>query len=495
MHNILLFLPLFAAPEAQDFNNDGYADLAIGAPDDTVDGVQWAGSVTVLYGSASGLTAAGADYWHQDVPGIQGVAEQNDNFGAALAWGDFNGDDYDDLAIGVPNETVDEYILAGIVHVLYGSANGLSATGDQLLRLDDPGMAGDLGYSAHYGASLAAGNFNGAAGGYDDLVIGMPGATVYGEIDAGRVHVMYGSPGGLSTSGDVVWNQAQASPGQTVEWGDGFGSALAAGHFNADGYADIAIGTPLEDVGSLIDAGLVQVLYGSSQGLQPGSTQLWHQNMPGILDSAEAYGAFGTALAAGDFDGDSYDDLAASAPSEDLDSGVVNAGAVNVIYGSAAGLSSAGNEILIQGSGLQGVAEAGDRTGLAVASGDFDGDGYDDLAVGSPYETVGNVLAGAVQVARGHVGGLWNGSEYNLLPGIGSDVGQNDRFGAALAAGDFDGDGQDDLAVGTPNEDIGATQQAGEVEVFYGPAGSAGHDVWHQATPGGGAAFGAALSN
>ena len=495
MQHALLFLPLLAPAAPQDFNNDGYADLAIGAPDETVDGVAGTGSVTVLYGGPAGLTGADADHWHQDAPGVQGVAEAADHFGAALAWGDFDGDGYDDLAIGAPGEDVDEFFDAGIVHVLFGSTNGLTASGDQLLRLDDPGMAGDPGYSSHYGAALAAGNFNGAPGGYDDLVIGMPGATVYGwTIDAGMVHVMYGGPSGLSTSGDVIWNQATASPGQVVEWGDGFGTALAVGHFDDDLFADLAIGTPLEDGLAGIDSGLVQVLYGSAQGLQPASSELWHQDMPGILDAAEGSDAFGGALAAGDFNGDAYDDLAVGVTGEDLAGGMVNAGAVTVIYGAAAGLSSTGNELLVQGSGLNGVAEAGDQTGFALASGDFDGDGYEELAVGAPYEHVGDIQAGAVFVARGHAGGLWNGSEYNLLPGLGSDVGQHDRFGKALGAGDFDGDGQMDLAIGTPNEDVGASQSTGEVEVFYGPAGVDGHSVWHLAGLGGGASFGAAMS-
>lgn len=493
MQHFLLFLPLLAAPAAQDFDHDGYADLAIGAPSETIGGVHAAGSVTVLYGGPGGLAAAGAQYWHQNVPGILGVADAGDHFGAALAWGDFDGDDYDDLAIGVPDETVDSIINAGIVQILYGSASGLSASGDQLLRLDDPGMAGDLDYSARYGAALAAGNFNGAAGGYDDLAIGMPGAPVYGTLKAGRVHLMYGSPSGLSTAGDVVWSQAAALPGQVVEFEDGFGAALAAGRFNADGYSDLAIGTPLEDFGGKVNAGVVQVLYGSAAGLQPGVGETWHQDMPGIQETAESYERFGSALAAGDFDGDSYDDLAITTPEESLP-GAVNLGGVNVIYGTAAGLSSAHNEFLAQGSGLDGLPEAGDHTGVAAASGDFDGDGYDDLALGAPFEEVGDISAGAVMVACGHPGGLGSGSRYNLLPGIGSNLAENERFGAALAAGDYDGDGQDDLTVSTPNKMIGGKREAGQVEVFYGPAGSAGHDLWHQATPHGGARFGDALA-
>lgn len=86
-----------------DFNGDGYADLAIGAPgEDGGANESNAGAVNVLYGDSTGLITAGDDLWTQDSPGIKGVNEDDDRFGAALACGDIDGDTYDDLAIGVP---------------------------------------------------------------------------------------------------------------------------------------------------------------------------------------------------------------------------------------------------------------------------------------------------------------------------------------------------------------------------------------------------------
>ena len=149
-----------------DFNGDGTADLAIGAPGENSSGV-----VHVLYGAASGLTAAGSQLWSQDSPGIAGVAEPGDSFGSSLAGGDFNGDGRADLAIGASGENS----FAGVVHVLYGSVSGLTAAGSQLWSQDSPGVAGLAESFDDFGAALAAGDFNGD--GRADLAIGARGKT------------------------------------------------------------------------------------------------------------------------------------------------------------------------------------------------------------------------------------------------------------------------------------------------------------------------------
>ena len=125
-----------------DFNNDGYADLAVGVPGDDV-AANEAGAVNVIYGTADGLDVPDNALWHQDSPGVLGVAEENDNFGSSLAVGDFNGDNYDDLAIGVPFEDVGAILDAGAINVLYGSADGLQAASNQVWTQGD--LAGGVG--------------------------------------------------------------------------------------------------------------------------------------------------------------------------------------------------------------------------------------------------------------------------------------------------------------------------------------------------------------
>src|SRR4029077_9471581 len=113
------------------------------------------------------------------------------------------------------------------------------------------------------------------------------------------------------------------------------------------------------------------------------------QDSPGIQDQAESSDQFGFSLASGDFDGDGFDDLAIGVPLEDIGQPVIsNVGMVAVIYGSATGLSQR-NQIWTQNTpGIQGEAESGDEFSWSLAANDYGNDGFDDLAVGVPFENV-----------------------------------------------------------------------------------------------------------
>ncbi len=518
-----------------DFNGDGFDDIAIGASGESFDSgagtLVRAGAVNVIYGSSNGLSATSPrpdQIWTQDTADVNDMAEELDNWGQHLAAGDFNGDGRDDLAIGVPLEDLDPTKVKfneGAVNVIYGSSNGLSATSprpDQFWTQDTAGVDDGTEERDFFGSSVSSGDFNGD--GRDDLAIGAPGENVDTTgviVNEGAVHVLYGSSSGLSTSSprtDQLWSQATPGVDDVAEEQDGFGFPLSSGDFNGDGKDDLAIGVSGEDVvtgaGTQTDAGAVNVLYGSSSGLSattPRPDQFWTQSTTDVNDLAETDDDFGNSLSSGDFNGDGRDDLAIGVPEEDVVTGAgtqTDAGAVNVLYGSSSGLSATSprpDQFWTQSTtDVNDLAEMDDQFGFSLSSGDFNGDGRDDLAIGVPEEDVvigaSNIIgAGAVNVLYSSSNGLsatsprpdqiWTQSTEGV-----NDVAElGDDFGESLSSGDFNGDGRGDLAIGVPEEDVvtGAGNQvgAGAVNVLYGSSSGLSatsprpDQIWTQSTP------------
>jgi hypothetical protein len=318
--------------------------------------------------------------------------------------------------------------------------------------------------------SLAAGDFNGD--GAFDLATGIPFDDCLeeaGPVDCGSVVVRYGIPGaGLGTGlAEQILNQQESGHPQEAELSDLFGWALAACDLNGDGFDDLAVGVPLEDLGfglnlTIVDSGVVEIYFGSGAGLATPATTVLSSN--GIFAAQQQ---FGYALACGDFDLDSSEDLVVGVPGA-----VVNdqpgAGKIRVYPGSPTGVGAGPITIHQDTPDMEGVAEAGDRFGEALAVGDFNRlvSFYSDLAIGAPGENQG---AGAVHWIQGSFDGL--NAAFNFVfdeLAFGATPEAEDRFGHALAAGDFDGDFYDDLAIGAPHEDVDALADAGFVFVAYG---------------------------
>jgi hypothetical protein len=180
---------------------------------------------------------------------------------------------------------------AGAINVLYGSATGLSATGNQFWSQNSPGILDTAEEWELFGTTLASGDFNGD--GFADLAIGVPYEDVGIATDAGAVNVLYGTASGLSATGNQFWTQDSPNIPDTAESGDRFGHSLSAANFGKSARADLAIGVPSEDAGSISGAGAVSVLYGSSSGLTATGNQFITQNSSGILNAAEAGDGFG----------------------------------------------------------------------------------------------------------------------------------------------------------------------------------------------------------
>jgi hypothetical protein len=438
-----------------DFNGDGYADLAVGAPYADVLH-RHTGIVHVLHGGPRGLRGGSRQVWSQASEGIADKPERGDHFGWALTHGDFDGDGFSDLAASARWEGP-EGRDAGAVHVLYGTPDGLSASRSQLWRQDSPGIPGRPGHQDEFGYVMVAGDFDGD--GHDDLAIGTPRED-FGARDAGAVQVLYGGPAGLTAARAQAWHQGSPGVADRPETGDGFGKALAAGDFDGDGLTDLAIGAPYESRG-INRSGVVHVLRGTRRGLTGRGSQLWHQDAPGVRERAEERDQFGQSLAAGDFDGDGRDDLAVGVWFEDHRNDLSNEGLVQVFYGSRRGLTADRDQLWHQDRpGVLDRRQDSDRFGQALAALDLDGDGFDDLAVGAPSSDLDRGIhqnRGAVHVFRGSRRGLTARGDRYLTqdtPGLADRSEAWDHFGETVAGADFDADGFDDLVIGVPYEDL-----------------------------------------
>lgn len=367
-----------------DFNNDGFDDLAVGIPSEDVGTNDAAGAVQTHYGRASTFPGFGSEFFTQNTSGIPGDSEDVDFFGNSLACGDFDGDGYADLAIGVPGERIGfDSADAGMIDILPGWSGGLASDFAYLLDQDTSGVGGTAEAYDFFAWSLAVGNFDGDA--YDDLAVG-----IIGEDDVGAVQIFFGSATGLNGARDFFIYDDDL--GGTKEANDYFGDVLVAGDFNGDGYDDLAIGVPWEEAGTTggdVDSGEVKVAYGAPGGFNFLLSQRFTQSVMSGGETSQPGDHFGAALAVGDFNGDGRDDLAIGAPGEGIATAEGQDGHVLVMLGKPLGLDRLSARAIIAGaSGIPGnVNEHNKNFGESLAAGDFDGDGHDDLAIGAPAET------------------------------------------------------------------------------------------------------------
>lgn len=393
------------AVAAADLNGDGNDDLIISAPGADPANPDWAddgatltlenavrseaGETYVIFGgeglpSVIDLTTASADVT------IAGAAS-SDRSGSALATGDLNGDDTDDLIIAAPYADASNRSAAGAAYVIFGGT-GLPSAID---------LSSSTGFTLHGGAAY---DYSGSAvasadlneDGVDDLVVGAPGADAAAGEEAGKTYVLYGSP---DLSGTFDLNESPADV--TIAGGnahDRSGRTLAAGDVNADGRADLVIGAPGADApDDRSAAGAVYVFYGGSL---PESIDLSVGGADLVLLGDDEFDRAGEALAVGDATGDGLSDLIVGAPAADPAAGL-SAGETYLVHGrtdlpALLDLDSTPADLTLFGG------QGGDRSGSAVVAGDINADGIGDLIIGAPGADPGDRdEAGAVYVVYG----------------------------------------------------------------------------------------------
>ena len=395
---------------------------------------------------------------------------------------DFNGDGFEDIAIGASGEDLGGIHNAGASHTIYGSSSGLDALSplpNQFWTLDLPELSGTPQDFDSFGLRMGTGDFNGD--GYTDISIISSERLSADPNDEGAAHIIYGSSNGLDTDAALpnqIWTHGDLDEG-LVSDGATF-STVVSGDFNNDGFDDLVLGS--SEFGFDIDSrdGIVQVIYGSSSGLDTSAVlpnQLWTQDSPGLLGTTPYNLIFGTSLTVNDFNGDGFDDLAIGVDGEFVESSFI--GAVHIIFGSTSGLNTGilSPQFITQET-LGIIENDSDRFTRVLTSNDFNNDGFFDLAISDPEFEINGDSSGAVHLIFGSSSGLDTSAVLptqlwtQTSPGLEDSVDESYDFGASVFTGDFNGDGFFDLAIGSPSEDLfdefGLDSETGLVHIIYG---------------------------
>jgi hypothetical protein len=201
-----------------------------------------------------------------------------------------------------------------------------------------------------------------------DLVIAAPGKTVNSAASAGAVFIIYSTDSGLTASSSQMWTQDSSGIADLAEQDDEFGYSIATGH-SYTGRDYLVIGVPFEDIdkqiGPITDAGVIHILKtdGTTGVVTASGSKLFHQDTPGIKDTAERGDKFGFSVATGNFNAEVQDDLVVGVPYEDLN-GLTAVGAINVLYEA----STANTQFLHQNSiDVKDTEEPFDHFGFALS--------------------------------------------------------------------------------------------------------------------------------
>ena len=408
---------------------------------------------------------------------LSGLAK-GDYAGVSLASGDVNGDGIADLIVGAPRTTGPNGLYSGSTYVVYGKPGGFGANFD-LSSLDGTNGFKIVGALASdgIGAAVSAGDFNGD--GVADVFIGAPSARPNGAF-SGEVYVVFGKTSGFGATFDL--GAINGVNGLRLDGGPTIDSTLyavaSAGDVNHDGYDDLIVGAPNAQ-SAAGRTGASYVVYGGASGFAPNMSLTSLNGTNGFkingLSNTEYSGL--PVGSAGDINGDGIDDFVIGAPGADV-GGAFNTGRAYVVFGNASGFPA--NFDLATLNGTNGFSVSGiTRFHIAetVSAGDINGDGFDDLILGSRSGGGPNTnYRGETQVIFGRAGGFPANIDISSLNGTNgfriTGAQGRDYAGTVSSAGDVNGDGFDDILVGASNAfaNGGIGTGAGASYVIFGQA-------------------------
>ena len=414
----------YSVATAGDVNGDGYSDVIVGVLFYN-NGQSSEGAAFVYHGSATGVN---------NTPAV--IVESNQNsarMGNSVApAGDINGDGYSDVIVGVigySNGQTDE----GAAFIYYGSGTGINSSPVILERNQANAGMGQ--------AVAGAGDIN--ADGYSDIIVG---AYQYdnGQTDEGAAFIYQGTAGGINTTASAILenNQAQSWMGVAV---------ASAGDINGDGFSDVIVGSSEYD-NVEIGEGAAFVYVGSVTGINTITVA--------VLESNQVAALMGWSVAsAGDVNGDGYSDVIVGAFR--YDNGQTDEGAAFVYHGRPASLTVTPTVVSPAAQNQAGI-------GNAVAGiGDVNGDGFSDVIIGAVGYDGGNVDEGRAWVFYGHSTGLSAIPDVTLDDA--NQNGAGFGYSVA-GAGDVNGDGYADVVVGAIFFTDGGNTNEGRAWVYYGSA-------------------------